>query len=315
MPPIALNKPPSLQPGDTIAVIAPASAPRPSQDVAAGIDHLAALGYKVEQSRATYEPHGYLAGTDITRLDELNGFLRRPDVKALFCVRGGFGVLRLLPYLDYEAARLHPKLLVGYSDITALHCALYQQAGWTGLSGPMVAVEWGDIDPASEHLFWSLVQGATPQPLLGPGGEPLRPMRSGAAEGVLLGGNLTLLTRLIGTPYLPDLEGVLLFIEEVGEQPYRLDGLLAHLKLAGLLERLGGLIIGGLTDWEPDHDRPTLTPEQVLEDYLHDAPYPVATGLVYGHFPIKNTLPFGVRARLEVDDEKATLSILESVIG
>jgi len=315
MPPVSINKPPPLQSGDTIAVIAPASAPRPSQDVAAGIDHLAALGYKVEQSRATYVPHGYLAGTDITRLDELNGFLRRPDVKALFCVRGGYGVLRLLPHLDYEAARQHPKLLVGYSDITALHCAMYQQAGWAGLSGPMVAVEWGDIDSASEHLFWGLVQGASPQPLLGPGGEPLRPMRPGSAEGVLLGGNLTLLTRLIGTPYLPDLEGALLFIEEVGEQPYRLDGLLAHLKLAGLLGRLGGLIIGGLTDWEPDHDRPTLTPEQVLEDYLHDASYPVATGLVYGHFPIKNTLPFGVRARLDVDEKTATLSILESVVG
>jgi muramoyltetrapeptide carboxypeptidase len=223
-------------------------------------------------------------------------------------------VLRLLPHLDYEAASQHPKLLVGYSDITALHLALYQHAGWTGLSGPMVAVEWSEQDAASEHLFWSIAQGATPQPLLGPGGEQLQAMRPGSAEGVLLGGNLTLIAKLIGTPFLPDLEGALLFIEEIGEQPYRLDGLLAHLKLSGILDRLGGLIIGGLTDWEPEHDRPTLTPEEVLHDYLHDAPYPVATGLVYGHFPIKNTLPIGVRARIDVDATTATLSILESVV-
>jgi muramoyltetrapeptide carboxypeptidase len=240
--------------------------------------------------------------------------LRRPDIRALFCVRGGYGSLRLLPNLDYEAARCHPKLLVGYSDITALHLALFRKAGWVGLSGPMVAVEWPDPDPASETLFWNMVGGTAPYDIIGPDGEHLTPMRPGTVEGVLLGGNLTLITKLIGTPYLPVLDGAILFIEEVGEPPYRIDGMLAQLKLAGILDRLGGLVIGGLTGWEPDDpDKPTLSYETVLADYVETLSCPVATGLVYGHFPVKNTMPIGVQARLYVTSDTASLTVLEAV--
>ncbi len=306
-------KPAPLRPGDTIGVVAPGSPPKDPAKLEAGIARLEALGYRVEVGPAHRTPRGYLAGTDAARLAEFNGFLRRDDVRALFCVRGGYGTLRLLPGLDYAAARRHPKLLVGYSDVTALHLALYHRAGWRGLSGPLV-VEWTEMGAATERLFWALAQGATPQPLLGPAGEHLAPMRPGTAEGVLLGGNLTLVTRLLGTPYLPPLEGALLFVEEVGEQPYRLDGMLAQLRLTGVLERLGGLVVGGLTEGQPDPDRPTLTPDEVLLDYLHDAPFPVATGLVYGHFPEKSTVPVGVRARLDVGGGSAQLSILEPVV-
>lgn len=314
-------RPPHLQPGDTIAVVAPASAPLDTSRLEAGLTRLRDRGYRVEVARSAFTPHGYLSGTDRERLDEFNGFLRHPDVRALLCVRGGYGTLRLLPGLDYEAARRHPKLVVGYSDITALHLALYHRAGLTGLSGPMVAVEWGDLDDLSEALFWELATGGTPRPMQGPRGELLTPVRPGTAEGVLLGGNLTLLCRLIGTPYLPSLDGALLFLEEVGEEPYRIDGMLAHLKLSGILDRLGGLILGGFTEWEPDHDRPTLSLDAVLDDYLRDLPIPVARGLVYGHFPVKNTMPVGVRARLSVssgtsqsaEPAAASLSILEPV--
>lgn len=294
-------------------MIAPASAPRDPARLQAGIAHLRRLGYEVEVARTDFSPHGFLGGPDAVRLDELNGFLRRDDVQALFCARGGYGTLRLLPHLDYDAARRHPKLLVGYSDITALHLALYRHAGWTGLSGPMVAVEWGDPDPASERLFWELAQGGTPDPLCGPRGEALVPVRPGMAEGVLLGGNLTLITRLVGTPYLPPLDGALLFLEEIGEEPYRIDGLFAQLRLAGILERLGGIILGGFTEAEPKGDGPTLGLDEVLDHYLGNLPCPVARGLVYGHFPVKNTLPFGVSARLSVSSSAATLSILEPV--
>jgi muramoyltetrapeptide carboxypeptidase len=306
------RKPAALRPGDAIAVVAPASLPREADRLPRGIAHLESLGYRVEVARAAWHAHGYLAGPDEERLAEFNGFLRRDDLKAIFCVRGGYGTLRLLPLLDYEAARRHPKLLVGYSDITALHLALYHRAGWVGLSGPMVAVEWGVMDEATERLFWDLAQGRLPQPLLGPGGEA--PLRPGTAEGILLGGNLSMLVRLIGTPYLPPLDGALLFLEEVGEQPYRLDALFAQLKLAGLLGRLGGLLLGGFTEWEPPDDRPTFTPDEVFDAYLRSAPFPVARGLVYGHFPVKNTLPVGVRARLEVTGAEATLSLLEPAV-
>lgn len=306
-------KPPALYPDDRVAVIAPASPPKSPDDLEAGLATLRERGLHVETSRS-FEPYGYLCGPDDVRLDELNGFLRRPDIKALFCARGGFGTMRLLNDVDYEAARRHPKLIIGYSDITALHLALYHRAGLPGLSGPMVAVEWKDPDPNTERLFWELARGETPQPLLGPGEECLKPVRAGTAEGVLIGGNLTMVQRLIGTAFLPDLEGTILFIEEIGEQPYRLDALFAQLRLTGLLKQLGGLVLGSFTDWEPTHDRPTLTPDDVIEHYTQHLDYPVARGLVYGHFPVKNTVPVGVEARLDVDEGEAALSLLEPVV-
>jgi muramoyltetrapeptide carboxypeptidase len=132
---------------------------------------------------------------------------------------------------------------------------------------------------------------------------------------VLLGGNLTLVARLLGTPYLPPLDGALLFVEEVGEEPYRIDGLLAQLRLAGVLDRLGGLILGGFTETEPRGSGPTLSLDAVFDDYVCGLSCPVARGLVYGHFPVKNALPVGVRARLSVSSDAATLSILEPVVA
>ncbi|MDX1546534.1 MAG: LD-carboxypeptidase [Rhodothermales bacterium] len=307
--------PPPLTPGDTVAIIAPASLPTDPEALPRGVARLEALGCRVEVGRSTIDAHGYLAGPDADRLDEINRYLRRDDVRALVCVRGGYGTLRLLPDLDYAAARRHPKLLVGYSDVTALHLALHRNAGWRGLAGPMAAVEWGVMDAAAEAQFWQVAGGAVLDPLTGPRGEPLHPLRPGAAEGVLLGGNLTLVARLVGTPYLPDLSGAILFLEEVGELPYRIDGLLAQLRLAGILERLGGVVLGHFTEWEPDDDRPTLSLDAVLDDYFGAAPYPVATGLAYGHVPYTSTIPVGVRARLEVAGGTATLAMCDPVAG
>lgn len=308
-------KPSSVQPGDTIAVIAPASVPRDMAKFKAGVQKLESLGFNVELGREQYNRRGYLCGSDRERLDELNSYLRRPDVKMLIAARGGYGVLRLLQHIDYEAARRHPKLVVGYSDITALHFALYHLAGLPGLSGPMVAVEWNDPDPSSEQLFWELVQGGTPNPLLGPGGEELAPLRNGTVEGRLVGGNLAMVVRLIGTPYLPALDGAILFLEDVGEEPYRIDAMFAQLKLSGILDRLGGLVLGSFTDWEPEDGSPTLTLDQVVDDYLDSVTLPAARGLIYGHFPVKNTIPFGVRARLEVTSSSAKLGVLEPVVA
>lgn len=312
--PAASRRPRALRPDGVVGVIAPASAPLDDARLHAGLDTLRRRGLQVVLHRTDFGPHGHLCGPDDVRLDELNAFLRRDDVDALLCVRGGFGTLRLLPYLDYEAARAHPKLVVGYSDVTALQLALYRHAGLPSLSGPMVAVEWEDPDAASERLFWALAGGAVPAPLIGPGDERLQPVRPGVAEGVLLGGNLTLVTRLVGTPYLPPLDGALLFLEEVGEEPYRIDGLFAHLQLAGILERLGGVILGGFTEGDPRPGRPALALDDVLDHYLGRLEVPVARGLVYGHFPVKNTLPLGVRARLEVEGGTAALSLLEPVV-
>ena len=306
-------KPARLLPGDTIAIIAPASAPKDPEQLQAGMAHFRDRGYCIEIWRDTFSAVGYLCGTDEQRLDELNHYLQRPDIKMLVCARGGYGTLRLLSGVDYTTARRYPKLIVGYSDITALQLALFHKAGLPSLSGPMAAVEWGNLDAESETLFWEIAGGATPQPLLGPHGETLEPVRSGDAEGLLLGGNLSLITRMIGTPYLPSLDGAILFVEETGEPPYRIDGLFAHLKLSGVLDGLNGLVLGAFTEWEPTTSSPSLSLEQVLDDYTKDLNCPVARGLVYGHFPVKNTMPIGVMAHLNVCSNVASLSILDPI--
>ena len=315
----AVPLPRSFSRSAAVAVAAPASAPLDPADLRAGLDALRARGLRVEMPAEAamladdFAPHGYLAAPDADRAAELNALLRRDDLDAVFVVRGGYGVLRLLPDLDYEAARRHPKLIVGYSDITALHCALWTKAGLPGLSGPMVAPDWPHLDAESEVQFWRLAEGHAPVGIVGPGGEALEAVRPGRAEGVLLGGNLTMLCSLLGTPYLPDLRGAILYLEEVGEPPYRVDRLLAQLRLAGVLENLGGLVLGGFTGAEPPADRPSLSLDAVLAGYTAELPCPVARGLVYGHFRRKSTLPFGVRARLEADGDAATLTVLDPV--
>lgn len=268
----------------------------------------------VESGRSLAPRLGYLSGTDADRAAEMNALFARDDLDAIVCLRGGYGALRILDRLDWDALRENPKLIVGYSDITALHLAAWSQSGVTGLSAAMAAPDWPDLDAASEQQIWDLAGGAYPWEVVGPGGEPLAPMRVGEVEGTLLGGNLSLIAALLGTPFLPDLTGAILFIEDVGEPPYRVDGLLARLRLAGVLERLGGLVIGAFTDGEPAKNRPSLTLGEILEHYAAFVPGPVASGLVYGHFVSKSPLPVGVQARLVVG-ARAELTTLSPLVS
>ena len=302
-----------LLPSGRVAVAAPSSAAPDPVAAAAGLDALRARGLHVEVPRPDVAPYGFLAGPDADRITELNALLARPDLDAVVCLRGGTGALRLLPYLDYEAARRHPKLVVGYSDITALLLALYAKAGLPGLHGPMVAPDWHRLDAASEAQFWAMAGGEAPIELRGPDRERLRPLRTGSAEGVLLGGNLTLVAALCGTPYLPDMTGALLFLEEVGELPYSVDRLLGQLHLAGVLDAIGGLVYGGFTEGDVPAGKPSLSMDEVLAFWAEKVRGPVATGLVYGHFARKSTIPVGVRSRLRVDNGRADLTVLEPV--
>lgn len=303
----------SLQAPASVGLIAPAGPPRDLDRLRAGIRALEQHGLDVQRYRPTFGPHGYLAGTDEERLAELNHFLRRTDVDALFCVRGGYGTLRLLEHIDFEAARCHPKLLIGYSDITALQLALLHKAGWASLSGPMVGVEWANLDRACAAQFWNLVRHGTPLTLTGPYGEHLHPVNPGETTGTLLGGNLTLVTKLIGTPFMPDLSGAILFLEEVGEPPYRLDGLFAHLRLSGILDQIGGLVLGGFTEWEADATYGR-TAHDVLDEYTQRLSIPVASNLVYGHFPVKSAIPLGIQAKLSVNQHRGVLTMLEPLV-
>ncbi|MEM1054970.1 MAG: LD-carboxypeptidase [Bacteroidota bacterium] len=295
--------PPPLTPFSRVALAAPASAVLERADAEAGLAALRQRGLDVEDGRALAPRLGYLSGPDPVRAAEVNALFARDDLDAIVCVRGGYGVLRILDALDFDALAANPKLIVGYSDITALHLAAWTHARVPGLSAAMAAPDWPKLDPASEQQFWDLASGAHPWKVTGPGGEALVPTREGETEGPLIGGNLTLVAALLGTPFLPDLTGAILFVEDVGEPPYRIDGLLARLRLAGVLDRLGGLVFGAFTGGEPPKNRPSLTVDEVLDHYAGFVNGPVARGLVYGHFPRKTPVPVGVTARLRVSAE------------
>ena len=305
--------PAPLRPDGRVAVVSPASAALDPADAEAGVRALRERGLAVEVVDPDGGPAAYLAGSDDARAAALNAALGRDDLDAIVCLRGGYGLLRILDRVDYDAARAHPKLVVGYSDVTALHLALWTEAGLPGVSGPMAASDWGPgLDAETEADFWRVVGGDAGYDVQGPGGEALTPLRDGQAEGVLLGGNLALVCALLGTPYLPDLTGAVLFVEDVGEAPYRIDGMLARLRLAGVLERLGGLVFGMFTGADVAPDRPTFSVDEVLAHYAPFVGGPVATGLVYGHVRRKSTLPVGVRARLTCGAE-ARLHVLDPV--
>lgn len=310
-PPPLVPRPRRLTPRSSIAVAAPASAALQHSEAEAGLDALRRRGLTVEAPRALNAPHGFLSGPDTDRVGELNALFRRDDIDAVLCLRGGTGSLRLLDRLDYEAAREHPKLLVGYSDITALHLALLAQSDLLGLSAAMIAPDWHQWSDAAEAQFWALAGGEAPIEVTGPDGERLTGLRDGSASGRLIGGNLSLIAALVGTPYLPDLTGAILFVEDVGEAPYRIDNLFTRLHLAGELGRLGGLVVGCFTHAAPRPDRPSFTMDEVIDRAAGLVNGPVATNLVYGHMPNKTALPVGVHAALEVTGPKATLTVIE----
>jgi len=306
-----LQRPPPLSPGAPIAVVAPASAPRSHLPYDEGLSRLRET-YDVRTAWSPGAERGYLSAPDSDRIAALHRAIEDPEIRAIICVRGGYGCLRLLHRIDWGLARRHPTLLVGYSDVTALHLAFYTKAGWTGLSGPVVT-EWAEADAATLRSFRDWSEGKTPDFADGFDAS-LTPLASGTASGPLLGGNLSVLSRLIGTRFAPDFDDAILVLEEIEEAPYRVDRMLAHLEHAGVLDAVVGVILGHFTTGDLDPDKPTLSLEAVFEDYLSGRPYPVAEGLPYGHRLPRCTLPIGVPVQLRVAAEEASLTAQAPVV-
>lgn len=306
-------KPRRLEWGDTIGIISPAS-PMRLDRLQRGVEYLQQKGYHVLVGKNAYQKRGYLAGTDSQRASDLNDMLLNPQVKAIFCTRGGYGTLRILDLIDYSIIRKNPKILVGYSDITALQLAIFSQTGLITFSGPMVAVEMGKgLDSFTEKNFWKVL--SSPErigPLEDPNSRGLVVFREGKARGILIGGCLSILTSLLGTKYLPDLEDKILFLEEVGEEPYRFDRYLTQLKLAGILNQVQGIIFGQIVDCVPKEEQ-SLTIEEVIEEVTADLDIPVVSGVPYGHIDRKFTLPIGVEAFL--DTKRQRIEILEGAVS
>jgi muramoyltetrapeptide carboxypeptidase len=308
-------KPRRLRKGDVIGIVSPASTPATQEKLEKGVLYLENLGYRVKIGRHVMAQYGYLAGSDEERAADLNDMLRDPVVKAVFAVRGGYGTPRILGLIDYPVVRRNPKIVVGYSDITALQLALLRKTGLVTFSGPMVGVEmWDHIDPYTEENFWRMITaGSRASVLQNPDDEPTTAHNKGKVSGILVGGNFSLLASLLATPYLPNLRNTILVLEDVDEAPHRVDRMFAQLRHAGILKNIAGLVLGRFTDCVPtDPSKPHLTIEQVLGEIVSAARCPVLTNLQYGHIAKKLTIPFGVRATL--DTRTRSLRVSEGVV-
>lgn len=314
LPAVEPIRPPRLRPGDVIGLVSPASPPRSADTLERSVRYLESLGYRVKVGAHVLARHGFSAGTDDQRAEDLNGMFRDPAVQAIFALRGGNGCCRLLRRLDYRAAQRHPKIFVGYSDLTFLQLALWRRSRLVTFSGPMPAVEfWKAPDPWTEEHFWGLLTSrARRRTLPHPADQPPVVLHSGTADGRLLGGCFSLVMSLLATPYQPDFRGALLFLEDVREELHRLHRMLTHLDNARILQRLSGLVLGQFTQANPEPAEPHLGLPEIYQETLSEFAGPILANVAYGHIPRKLTLPQGILARL--DTRHSRLQLLESAV-
>ncbi len=291
-----------IQPKGKIGITAPAFPPD-AVKLRKGIDYLLSLGYEIDLGDSLTSTHGFFAGSDSLRISELHRMFADPEIEAIICARGGWGTLRLLDQLDYNLIKSNPKPLVGYSDITTLQLAIWQQTGLPSLSGPMVAVEMGNgILPFTAKHFWDQINNLQNDYKLDLEELTAEIWQPGSASGTLLGGCLSMISHQLGTPYSPDYTGAILFLEDVGEEPYKIDRYLAHLRQAGVFDRIAGLIICDFLDCKDSNEaRKGIPVREVLKEYFNDLDIPTISGFPYGHGMKKVTMPMGVNARLNTE--------------
>jgi muramoyltetrapeptide carboxypeptidase len=314
-----LARPPRLAHGSRIALVAPAGPLLEKDDLTRADALCRALDYEPVMGPHAGNRRGYLAGTDEERLGDLNAALGDPSIDAIWCLRGGYGTTRILDRIDFEALARRPRALIGFSDITTILNAAVTRAGVVAFHGPVARASMPGF---SRWHFERVLACAEPAGRLGrlppppdvlvPRQDRIVTVNGGVAEGPLAGGNLTLLQCLIGTPFFPDLDGALLFLEEVGEDLYRVDRMLAHLRLVGALDRLAGVVVGRFTELERGTADGALGFGEVLETYLGPLGIPVAYGFPVGHIDDQWTLPLGVRARFDAD--AGELELLEAAV-
>ncbi len=311
--PPKITKPAALRPGDTVAIVAPASNLK-SDYLERGVAELAKLGFRVKHEPDILEKAWYTAGSDTRRARELMRAFTDADVKAVWAARGGYGVMRLFNLFDEDALRQHPKIFIGYSDLTALHLYLYRRFGWVTFHGPMAAKDLagGEAQYDRESLLKTITSTTPIGEIPSSKTRMLHRGNGGAVSGKLLGGCLTLVNALLGTPDALDTRGAILFLEDAGTRPYAIDRMLQQLRLAGKFEGVRGIVFGEMTDCVQHADQ-GYTIEDVLTECTADLNVPVMFGLPSGHSPRGNlTLPLGVNATLDAD--RGRLSIDEAAV-
>lgn len=308
--------PPPLNFGDLIGVVSPASPlyGEKSNFLDRGLNHLLSKGYRLLEGEHLRDEYGYLAGTDKARANDFNRMIRNSHVKAIFCSRGGYGTMRILDKIDYSALRAHPKIIMGYSDITALQMAVFLKTGLVSFSGPMVAVEMGDNpNPLTENLWQDVMANARALKMDAEHfGDEKIVYRAGSAKGRLMGGCLSMLCSLIGTPYMPDFSESILVLEDIGESIYKIDRCFSQLAHAGILQKINGLVLGQFIDCQPKNGAPSLMLKDVVEHYTKNLAIPVLGNFPYGHDKARFTLPIGVQVKL--DSSRGVIEMLEPAV-
>lgn len=309
-------KPHALKSGDTVGLITPSTFVSDPDLLATAERTVRYFGLNARWGRNVKKKSGYLGGTVQEPVDDLHAMFRDTDVKAIFCLRGGYGSAQLLDRIDYELIRANPKIFTGYSDVTAVHLAIHQKTGLVTFHGPVILSRFSQYTQSQfkAALFESKPIGPITNP---PDGNTLRPehtlrtVRPGKTRGRLIGGNLTLVSTTMGTPYEIDTRGRILFLEDVDEEPYRIDRMLTQLRLAGKLDAAAGIVFGECSDCKPKDYKPsfnsTFTLGEILDNILGELKIPVLSGLTIGHTDDQLTLPIGVMATLEADKGELTI--------
>lgn len=313
-------RPGRLQPGDTVGLVNPAGAVWEPVQIEIVAESLAALGFKTKRGRHLLERRGYFAGTDEQRAADVNAMFTDPEVRAIHCVRGSWGCARLLPLLDWPAIARNPKILLGYSDITALLLALHAKTGLVTFHGPMGISQWNPFNVGYIRRVLQEGEAVTFENLKEIDEDDLTVIENrvqtlypGTARGRLLGGNLTVLTALVGSGYLPDWEDCILFLEDIEEAPYRVDRMLTQLRLAGILQKVRAVIWGHCSNCDPGGGYGSLTVTEVLQDHLRPLGVPAWRGAMIGHIARQFTLPVG--SEVEVDATAGTIRMLEPAVA
>lgn len=308
-----LIKPERLRRGDTVGLVSPATAAFETQPIEIMQEGLEALGLEVRLGENFYARHGYFAGEDEARASDINTFFRDPDVRMVFA-RGGWGAARVLPLLDFDLIAANPKILLGYSDATALINGVFAQTGLVTFHGP------SPLDRFSAEQFERVIMDGDAAILQNPDDidddklvqteHRVQTLRSGKARGRILGGNLTVLTAILGSDYVPDFSDAILFLEDVNEAVYRVDRMLTQLSLNGVLKQIQGLVFGRCTECDSGTSFGSLTLEQVLEEHIGPLGIPAFSGSMIGHIDQQFTIPLGID--VEIDADRGSITLLES---
>jgi len=312
----AVVKPPRVRTGDRVGLVSPATAAFETEQTKIWVDALESLGLEVVLGDHYFDRHGYFAGNDAARASDINAFFRESEIRMIFA-RGGWGSPRLLPLIDYETIRANPKVLLGYSDATGLINAVHAKTGLVTFHGPsplnlFSAEHFRRVVMNGEHYMLENPKVITENTLV-PTENRIRTIRSGTATGRILGGNLSLLTAVTGSGYLPDFDGCILFVEDVNEAVYRVDRMMTELALSGVLQQIAGFVFGRCTDCDPGEGFGALTMEEMIAEHIEPLGIPAFAGSMIGHIDEQFTIPLGIEVRIDAD--AGTIELLEAGVS